>query len=91
MSPILPAQAIAISALPSSPPPSHHTSPAPTDPAISEPALDTIPVAPPMSAFFPKCPFKVICRYCFTDDHDIHYKQCPGCYRKKGGTNYVGW
>jgi hypothetical protein len=30
-------------------------------------------------------------RYNRNDDHDIRYKQCPSCYRKKGGTNYVGW
>jgi hypothetical protein len=91
MLPILPIHANAISASPPSPPPSHHTSSVPTDSAVSEPATDTIPVAPPMTAFFPKCPFKVICRYCFRDDHDICYKQCPSCYRKRGGTNYVSW
>jgi hypothetical protein len=49
----------------------------------NEPAASTIPVAPPMSSYFPSCAFKVICRYCFHDDHDICYKQCPSCYKKK--------
>jgi hypothetical protein len=44
-----------------------------------------------MSSFFPTCPFKVICRLCFKNDHDIRYKQCPYCYKKNGGTNYFGW
>jgi hypothetical protein len=55
------------------------------------PAVSTIPVAPPMSDYFPSCYFKVICRYCFHDSHDIRYKQCPGCYRKMGRNNYFGW
>jgi hypothetical protein len=85
-------------------PPSQHSSPAPSEPADSEPATqddasapdavpvaNTIPVAPPMSSYLPSCPFKVICRLCFKNDHDICYKQCPYCYRKNGGTNYFGW
>jgi hypothetical protein len=64
----------------------------PTEPAASNvEAISTIPVAPPMSAHFPSCYFKVICRYCLRDSHDIRYKQCPGCYRKMGGNNYSGW
>jgi hypothetical protein len=57
---------------PTSPFPAQSTSPAPSDSA-SEPAAAIIPVAPPMSSYFPKCPFKVICCYCFRDDHDVRY------------------
>ncbi len=46
-------------------------------------AAPTIPVAPPMSALFPSCLFKVICRYCLRDDHDVRYRQCPNCYKKE--------
>jgi hypothetical protein len=68
------------------------TSPPSSTPAPSDTGLiSTIPAAPPMSSYFPSCAFKVICRYCFKDDHDIRYKQCPRCYKKKGGTNYFGW
>ncbi len=68
------------------------TSPPPSTPAPSDTGLtSTIPAAPLMSSYLPSCVFKVICRYCFKDDHDIRYKQCPRCYKKKGGTNYFGW
>jgi hypothetical protein len=51
----------------------------------------TIPPAPPFSKYLPSCTFKVIFRYCCRDNHDICYRQCPTCYKKKGGTNYFGW
>jgi hypothetical protein len=84
---------------PSAPPmPSPPTSSPPTSPRFqalpTPPPIDkspTIPAAPPMSAYFPSCPFKVICRYCLRDDHDVWYRQCPNCYKKRGGTNYHGW
>ncbi len=43
----------------------------PTPPPIDK--SPTIPAVPPMSAYFPSCPFKVICRYCLRDDHDVRY------------------
>jgi hypothetical protein len=75
------------------PPPSHLGTPAPATAvtSLNERAATTIPDAPPMSTFFPSCPFKVICRYCLCDDHDVRYRQCPSCYKKRGGTNYSGW
>jgi hypothetical protein len=33
----------------------------------------TIPPAPPFSKYLPTCSFKVICRYCCRDNHDILY------------------
>ncbi len=78
---------------PSTPPPQSHLgtpTPALTDTSLNERATTTIPDAPPMSTFFPSCPFKVICRYCLRDDH-IRYRQCQSCFKKGGGTNYSGW
>jgi hypothetical protein len=43
----------------------------------------TIPPAPPFSKYLPTCTFKVICRYCCRDNHDICYRQCPSCYKKR--------
>jgi hypothetical protein len=73
----------------SSPPSSPRFQAPPTPPPIDR--TPTIPAAPPMSKYFPDCPFKVICRYCLRDDHDVRYRQCPNCYKKRGGTNYHGW
>ncbi len=56
--------------------------PATTVTSLNEQAATTIPDAPPMSTFFPSCSFKVICRYCLRDDHDVRYRQCPSCYKK---------
>jgi hypothetical protein len=56
------------------PMPSPTTSSPPSSPRLPAPPIDkspTIPAAPPMSAYFPSCPFKVICRYCLQDDHDV--------------------
>ncbi len=64
-------------------PPSHQSTTAPLNTGYDVLAAPTIPVAPPMSAFFPSCLFKVICRYCLRDDHDIRYIQCPNCYKKE--------
>jgi hypothetical protein len=44
-----------------------------------------------MSHHFPTASFKVICRYCFRNSHNICYKQCPDCYKAGGGTNYTDW
>ncbi len=44
----------------------------------------TIPPAPPFSKYLPSCTFKVFCRFCFRDNHDICYRQCPTCYKKRG-------
>ncbi len=71
--------------------PSHQTATLPTNAGFNIPATPVIPAAPPMSSFFPNCPFKVICRYCLRDNHDVRYRQCPNCYKKRGGTNYHGW
>jgi hypothetical protein len=46
--------------------------------------VPNIPPAPPFSKYLPTCTFKVICRFCFRDDHDICYRQCPTCYKKRG-------
>jgi hypothetical protein len=78
----LPSEGEAPAFSPSSPT-THRSTPVPADASLSGPAASTIPVAPPMSPYFPSCSFKVICRYCFHDDHDICYKQCPSCYKKK--------
>jgi hypothetical protein len=44
-----------------------------------------------MSGHFPSASFKVICRYCFRNSHNICYKQCPDCYKAGGGMNYTDW
>jgi hypothetical protein len=75
----------------SPPSPRATPTPAPADIGSDVPTDSSIPIAPPMSKYFPSCPFKVLCRYCHRDDHDIRYRQCPSCYKKRGGTNYFGW
>jgi hypothetical protein len=91
MLPIFPARAASTIASTPSPPPQHTAMPAPMDTSLIIRATTTIPEAPPMSKFFPNCPFKVRCRYCLRDNHDICYRQCPSCYKKRGGTNYFDW
>ncbi len=62
-------------------PPSSSSSPLPP-PSLSptpQPAASNIPAAPPMSIHFPLASFKVICRLCFQNSHNISYKQCPDC------------
>ncbi len=77
----------------SSPPsqPSPQSSPAPPDSSLDTLVTTNIPVAPPMSSYLPSSPFKVICRCCTRDCHDIRYRQCPGCCKRRGGLNYFGW
>jgi hypothetical protein len=44
-----------------------------------------------MSIHFPSACFKVICRLCFRNSHNISYKQCPDCCKSQGGMNYTDW
>jgi hypothetical protein len=89
----------ATSPSPATPPTPSSSTPSAVSPSSSSPSNDslpssdasTIPPAPPFSKYLPSCPFKVICRLCFRDNHDICYKQCPSCYKRNGGTNYFGW
>jgi hypothetical protein len=53
--------------------------------------MSNIPIAPPFSIHLPSAPFKVICRQCFRNSHNIAYRQCPECYKSNGGTNYTDW
>jgi hypothetical protein len=79
---------------PSPPPPSPPSSPSPPpspSPPTPHPADNTIPPAPPMSIHFPLACFKVICRFCLQNSHNISYRQCPDCYKKQGGMNYTDW
>ncbi len=83
--------ALADSLSPPSDPPSPSSSLQPAPPLQPTNTGSTIPTAPPMSIRFPSACFKVICRYCLCNSHNICYKQCPDCYKSGGGMNYTDW
>jgi hypothetical protein len=94
--PTLPPLVVAPSsgAVPASPPlplqslsPLPMPTPQPTVAGSSVSAECTIPAAPPMSIHFPLAAFKVICSHCLRNINNISFRQCPDCYKIRGGMN----
>jgi hypothetical protein len=75
-----------VPAQPPTPAPPMTVLPAPVSPMtalpVPMPQMVATPTSPPWSVHLPSYPPRVICRFCFQDNHEVKNRKCWDCWKK---------